>query len=224
MLLSKSNLAVAAVASTNPYDGALNGVLIAEDGSTVASNGRVVLAVGPAREGVGFPDVGPLASVGSGVVLRPEFVEEAEGIIPKDKRVSLQHVAITEARDPGKVELCTIDKSGRERRVADRPKRERYPDWQGVIRKAGGSLRVAVARGDLLSLLRAMERAAPDDGTSPLFLEVGQRGVVLRAASKETGQRVIGVAQGLRVEGWLAQDAWERGIMGAGQKLSPVRK
>jgi len=226
MLLSKANLAVSAVASSNVYDGPLNGVLIDADGATVASNGRVVMAVGPARE-IHFPDVGPTTKPpAGGLVVRPEFIDEADGIIPKDKRVSLQHVAMTQARDQGKVELTTIDKSGRERRVADRPRRERYPDWRSVIKTAGGALKVALARGDLLALLKAIERAAPDDGTSPLFLDVGPGGVILRTSSKTTGQRVIGVAQAIRTDGWLGKDAWEESIddRPASSKIAPKKK
>jgi hypothetical protein len=221
MLYSRANLLVARVASDNPYDGALHGVALERDGGTVASNGRVILAVGPAGAGVQFPDVGERASVGEGVVLRPELVEEALKIIPKDKRLSLQHVALTVARDPSKVEFCTIDKAGKERRIADLPKKERFPDWRKVAAKARGSVpkaKVCLARRDLVLLLRTMEEAAPDAGNdAKVFLEVGGEGggLVLRTVNRATGQHVLGVASGVRLEGgaWLPCDTWEGDVL-----------
>lgn len=216
MLFSKANLTVAKVASGNPYDGPLNGVALESDGSTVAGNGRVFLAVGPAQKDLYFPEVGELADIGQGIVVNPELATEAAKIIPKDKQISLQHVALTEPREPGKVEFTSADRSGRERRVAERPKRERYPDWRRVVREARGQkpLRICVGRKDLISMLQALDEAAPDDGDSALYLEMGN-GLVMRAVCKTTGQRVIGVAGARKMDDaqWLADDDWEKTVM-----------
>jgi hypothetical protein len=215
MLYSKANLKVAGVASTNPYDGALNGVQFDPDGGTVASDGNALVAVGPVKDGQHFPDVGQLAEPGDdGTVLAPDFVAEVETIIPKDKRLSLQHVAMTVGSDSNKVEFTTIDKSGRVRRIAEYAKRERFPNWRATVKRAKGEnpIRVCVGRKALLNVLKTIVDACPDSGDSPIFLEIGG-GVVLRAVNKETGQHVVGVATSYNVgDKWMETDAWEAKI------------
>jgi hypothetical protein len=224
MLFSKANLQVAAVASTNPYDGGLNGVRIDPDGATVACDGNGLLAVGPARGETHFPDVGPQATPGEqGLVLPLDLVTKAESIIPKDKRISLQHVAMTVGQEPGQTEFTSVDKTGMRQRVALRPKRDRYPEWKKVVAKAlqrtatgeadrGAAIRVCVSRKTLLGVLRALVDACPDAGDAPIFLEIGS-GIVMRAVNRQTNQRVIGVASAYATNGqWLEKDEWERGV------------
>lgn len=231
MLYSKANLQVAAIASANPFDGALNGVQFDPDGATVACDGNALLAVGPAKAETHFPDVGPRGRPGAqGMVLKPDFVAEVETIIPNDKRVSLQHVALTVGSDPSKTEFSTIDKSGRVRRVAEWPKRDRFPPWREVVRKALArrdgtpAVRVCVGRKSLLNVLKALVDACPDAGDSAVFLEIGS-GVVLRAQNKETGQHVVGVAAAFNVgDKWMAQDEWERSINGESEARALPKK
>lgn len=235
MLYSKANLQVASVASTNPFDGAMNGVQFDPDGSTVACDGAGLVAVGPANPATQFPDVGPRGSPGAqGIVLKPDFIAEVETIIPKDKRVSLQHVAMTVGADPSKTEFTTIDKSGRVRRVAEYAKRDRPIDWKSVVRKAlvpraggagGGEVtRVCVGRKALLNVLKTLVDACPDQSDAPVFLEIGS-GIVMRSVNRETGQRVVAVAAArVSAEGWPEKDSWERGIMGGEAEIAPTKK
>lgn len=232
MLYSKANLKVAAVASTNPYDGALNGVQFDPDGSTVACNGSALVAVGPVKTKVhGFESVGQQGSPGTqGIVLKPDFIKEVETIIPKDKRVSLQHVAMTVGADPAKTEFTTIDKSGRVRRVAEWPKKDRIFGWRDVVRKAASPiagehvLKVCVGRNALLDVLQAVCDACPGSGDDPVFLEIGS-GIVVRTVNRETGQRVIGVASArVSAEGWPEKDEWEKSAMPDGKVLRKFSK
>jgi len=227
---SKANLEVGQVASTNPFDAALNGVQFDPDGGTVACNGNSLVAVGPTKADTHFPDVGERATPGqNGVVLKPDFVAEVKGIIPKDKRVSLQHVAMTVcSADPSKTEFCTIDKTGRTRKVAEWPRQERFPDWRKVVRKAltpklpGGKVtRVCVGRKSLLAALKTLIDASGDGSDSPVFLEIGA-GVVMRAVNRETGQHIVAVAAALNAgDEWMKPDAWENGIYGE-REIPPI--
>jgi hypothetical protein len=216
MLYSKANLMVARVASTNPYDGALNGVVLDGDGSTVAGNGNIFLAVAPAQVGLYFPDVGPMAKIGKGVVIPPELAIKAAKIIPKDKQISLQHVAMTEAKDGRSVEFTSVDRAGGKECASLPPKRESVYDWRAIARKARSDspLRVCVSRRGLIDMLQALEAAAPDGGDSPLYLEIGD-GIIARATCKSTGQRVMGFAAAHKIdaEQWPVPDAWERSVM-----------
>jgi hypothetical protein len=219
MLYSKANLEVASVASTNPFDGSLNGVQFDPDGATIACDGAGLVAVGPTKAETHFPDVGTRGNPGeNGIVLKPDFVSEIKTIIPKDKRVSLQHVAMTVGKDPSKTEFTTIDKSGRVRRIAEWPKRERYQDWRLVVQKAlttrdgSAPIRVCVGRKTLFTVLKTLVDACPDTGDAPIFLEIGS-GVVLRSANRQTGQHVIGVAASYATGNqWMEKDNWEETI------------
>lgn len=80
MLFSRANLQVVQVASTDPFDRALNGVKFEPDGSTVAGNGKVLVAVGPADPTkVHFPEraAQPLTPGDQGVVMPTDAVERA---------------------------------------------------------------------------------------------------------------------------------------------------
>jgi len=226
-LFSKANLVVSQVASKDKFDKGLSGVQFEPDGSTVAGNGRVLMAVGPANEDkIHFPDVGERDSPGkSGVVLSVNFVTEALKNLPKDKRISLQHVAMTKAKSSGKKEFTCITGGGLERRVADKPMREVYPNWKGVIKKVRGDdpVKVCVNRRDLIDLLKALESACPDKGNeNPLFLEIN-KGIVLRCFNRETGQHAIGAINAFNTQGhWMERDEWEKSIFQ--KNMLPKRK
>lgn len=219
MLYSKANLKAAQMASGNPFDGALNGVYFDGDGATIASDGNGMIAIGPTKAATHFPDVGQRGTPGlHGIVLKPDFVSEVETIIPKDKRVSLQHVAMTVGKDPSKTEFTTIDKTGRTRAIADWPKTERFPKWQNEVKRAlqrkdgAEVVRVCVGRKTLLDVLKTIVDACPDSNEAPIFLEIGD-GVVLRTRNRETGQHVVGVVTAYNTQGeWLARDEWETSI------------
>lgn len=223
--LSKANLMVAQVASGDPFDRGMNAVHVEANGATVATNGKVVMAVGPVREeSLRFPEVGELATVpASGLQLPVDLVTEALKNLPKDdKRPALQHVALTAGPGTagGRVEFTAVTAGGRERRVADFPKREPFIDWKSIARnaKAEGEVRLCVNRQDLIDLLKALEAACPDRaGDNPVYLEVSPKGMLLRCQTRETGQHALGVMRGYETgEAWLERDEWEGEVLGTG--------
>jgi hypothetical protein len=249
MIFSRANLSVVAVASRDPFDKGLNGVRVEPDGSTVAGNRRMILAIGPVDSeggeggGVFFPVGGRVGVGDEGVVLPVDLVSEALGDLPRGSRPELQYAAVTGrggdgvggagvGAGAGKVELTTVNAGGRERRVADYPKRERFPDWRAVVRgiRGGGGdgvvARMVVNRKDLIALLGAMDEACPDkSGENLVWIELG-RGMVLRSFNRETGQRAVGSITvskvGAGTEGWLPLDWWEEGVMGVVRKVVKV--
>jgi len=220
-LYSRANLTVAEVASRDEFDRGLCGVWLDPDGSTAAGDGRSgFMAVSPAGEVQGFPDVGEQVEVGEGggKVLSVKFVKEATKNLPRDKRIALQHAAMTKcASDGRKVELTCVSAEGVERRIAAFPKRDAYPDWREVMRGAvrEGGVRVCVNRRHLIDMLQAMERACPDRGdVNPVFLEIG-KGVVMRSTNHDTGQRAVGCLSSYNTKGkWLERSEWEKGVFG----------
>lgn len=229
MLLSRGNLAVAKVASQNPLDMGINCIHVAKDGTTVGTNGKVMMAVGPVDENkIHFPEVGERYFPGEkGIGLPLDLVDKAVKNLPKDKRAALQHVAMTDHRDPRKVELTCTDMR-HEQRVSGNPKEEPFPDWRATVRhvRGSGGMKVCVNRDDLIDVLEALREACPNQGGgNPVFLEIHQDGLgmAIRCANRETGQRAVGAINAYKTDGqWLPCDEWERGVFDVQVKL--VRK
>lgn len=223
MLLSKANLMVSNVASTNPSDIGINCVHINPDGSTVAANGKVVMAVGPVDEGrITFPDVGERAIPGPrGTSIPLDLLDKAVKNLPREKKASLQCVAMTKGRDPKKVQLTTTDMR-HEQRIEGFPKPEPFPEWKAALRKIRGDgvsgARICLNRRDLIELLKAMDEACPDHGSeSPIFMEINEQGtgLIVRATNRETNQRAIGGITAYNTNGqWVQADAWEKEVFG----------
>lgn len=230
MLFSKSNLMVGQVASTNINDTGINCIHLNPDGSTAATNGKVVMAVSPVdAKRVHFPDVGEQATPGpNGVSIPLDLLDRAIKNLPKDKRVSLQNVAMTKNRDPRKVELTCTDMR-HEQRVAGQPKSEPFPLWKQVMRRVRGTggVKICLNRKDLIQLLTALEAAAPDKGgENPVYIEINPScvGMVLRCVNRETGQRAVGAITAYNTGGqWLPTDEWEKDVFQTEvKKLKPV--
>lgn len=243
MLLSKTNLSVVNVVSTDKHDRGLTGVRVEPDGSTVASNGRMILAVGPARQDIAFPDVGTRSGPGKlGKVLEANHIKEAIKNLPKENRLTaMSNVAMTAPKDPAKVGLTCLRPDGSERTIAMRPMSEGYPDWKQAVKKVHnqgmtvdpvtgrslhhpntangqdtGMVRAAVSRKDLIALLTAMDKACVDRGAEDVvFIEIGN-GLKLRTYSRETEQHILGTLNAYNTRGqWLEYDEWECEVLGA---------
>ena len=222
-LYSKANLMVKGVAHKDPAEEALNRVQLEADGSTVASNGTLLMAVGPVHEEeVSFPDLeneGVEVPAG-GVGLRLEVADEVVRNLPKGKSSrSLDHALVVRC-DEKRVELATTDMV-KEKKVAARPARGAYPEWRTLLRRARGQVgagRVCVNKRDLIQLLAAMDKACPDPGNeNPVYIEFGgaeSDGIILRSANYDTGQRCIGYIMPLDTGGqWLQTDDWEQRVL-----------
>ena len=220
MLFSKANLAVTKVASDDPKDASLNCVHFTVDGATVASNGKCIMAVSPVNEdNVHFPFDGAQAEpFAEGVSVELDIVDQAVRNLPRDKRMSLQHVAMTRC-DNLKVEFTTVDMR-KEQRVAGAPVREEFPQWKTIMREARARAvhgRLCINRRDLMQLLDAMDQACPDPGEAPLFIELGGEldGIILRSQNYETAQQAIGFIMPLNTNGkWLGENAWVDATLG----------
>ena len=216
MLISRSNLAAVGAASKDPNDSRLTGLHVARDGSTVATDGRIVVAVGPAPD-VQFPNLGePFIVSESGIRLSNETVAIVGRNIPKGKTVGqLQYAALTRPANPHHVELATTDHR-RVQRVEDEVTADVYPKWEEATRLKRGPVRLCLDRNVLARLLQVLDEAASPhtgSGDARLFLEIAdQQGFVARCVNPETGQRVIGVIGGYKSEKWPELDSWEEGV------------
>lgn len=214
MNYSKANLEVRHVASTNPFERSLNCVHLSGDGATVATNGKVIMAVGPATD-ISFPDVGEVVEPPEGGLNVPlDMVADAVKNLPKDR--TMQNVAMTK-HPYGRVELTTSDTRS-EKRVSQHPIPGAYVDWKTVLRNACGSkpVKVCFNRRDMIELLKALDSACPDkSGENPVYLEIAEdgRGMVMRCFNRQTKQRAIGGMTAYATAGhWLPSDSWERKV------------
>jgi hypothetical protein len=231
VLLSKVNLAVAGIAGTDKKDPVLNRVHLEADGTSVASNGRAVMAVAPVvpERAAAFPRVedeeaepGP-----TGVGVSLSTVADASKAIPKaDKHPSLGYVQVTRC-DAREVELMATD-GVRKRKVSGMPMRGGFLPWRQMLRTARegkAAVRVCV---DRLSLIRLLKAFPPDPGNrNPVFLEMRGDGrpIVARAVSVGTGQRVMGMVNPLDAAGqWLNEDGWETDLREVGEDEPPARR
>ncbi len=216
MIFNKANLTVAKVASQHEHDRGLNCVHLNPDGSSVAANGKVIMAVGPVDEDKAhFPDVGEQTAPGpNGVSIPLDLVEKAMRNIPKGQ-AKLQNIAMTINADPRKVELTTSDMR-LQQRVAGAPHQDPFPNWKKTFRDGRGAFRLCLNRRSLIDLLTAFEDACPDKGDqTPIYLEINEAatGMVARCVNMETGQRVIGAMSAYNTQGhWLPVDVWEQSV------------
>jgi hypothetical protein len=221
-LYTKYNLAVADVANRDAKDVALHRVHLAADGSTVASNGRALMAVSPASKtkSKSFPelDEGNAEPPEEGVGLTLEDVRQLKRNFPTDKRPSLQYAQMTRcspAKNPTTVALMTTD-GKRHQMIKVQPARGKFPKWEGILAKArqkATRARVCVDRMSLVKLLQAIDRASPDaGGYNPVFIEIGgpEDAIVARSHNYESGQTVIGMVTPLAVVDWLEESSWEK--------------
>ena len=224
MLFSKGNLIVRKIASKEVSDRSLNCVHFAEDGATVASNGKCLMAVGAVdSERMHFPDVGGDADViMNGISVGLDIVDQTLKNLPKDKRVSMQNVMMTRC-DSSLVEFTCVDMN-KEQRVAGKPVGERFPEWINILRGAKKKAtlgKICVNRKDLIALLEAMDAAGDSGDEGAVFIEFGEEddAVMLRNVNHKTGQTVIGMVMPLYTGGnWIKNDAWSRKVFGVSAK------
>lgn len=218
MIFSKANLSVGSVASRKDLDRALNCIRLNSDGSTVAANGKVIMAVGPVPAGkIYFPDVGAeqTAPPPQGIGVPLELLDKVMKNLPKEN----PNVALTKPKDERKMQLTITDNRGTEQHIAGSPKLEPFPLWQGILKKVKGEggTRVVLNRQTLLDALQALGEACPDKGgENAVYIEINPEstGMLLRCVNRESGQRAVaGVTAYKQTDGrWLPSDSWEQSV------------
>lgn len=220
MILSKSNLQVVHV-TKNDRIPVLNNVHIAEDGSTVGSNGQTVLLVGPVQEttkrSVPLDEVG----VGESVTISEGTVKDILKNLPRDTQFKglLEHCNVAvDQEDETKVNIQLTD-GKRPHIITGKRWEKKYINYLDVFRRVNQTkhkARVILNLRRLSLLLETIEKACPDSlSTLPLFIEFSEEGdILIRTVNQSNGQRVLGVMSSYKDDGgkWLEPDDWERSI------------
>lgn len=214
MLLSKANITVEGIAATTDADPPLNCIHIAKDGTTVAANGRMMMAVEPVAENSFFPIEERAELPEEGVSVPLHLIAQLRKNLPRDKRPVMQQAAVTKCTRE-KIEMTTISKT-EERKVAGRLLTQEFPRWRGVFaetRRRARRTRVCVSRKDLMQMLEAHDKACVDpSGKNVVFMEIGgeQDPMLLRSVNLATGQHAVGIVNPIDTGGmWIDEDPWE---------------
>lgn len=223
MLISRANLAVLHAASDDEKQPALNRVHLESDGTTVAGNGRMLMAVSPVPDELAekFPMVGEESAdiPRGGVGLRLDLVADAVKGMPRDRRTSIQQAQLTRCDDEV-VELMTTN-GAKKRKSAGMPMRGKFPKWRGEWIKAKKKAcvgRICFNGREMINTLTALLKACPDKGNfNPVFMQFGEEtdGIVMRGMNYETGQAAVAMVNPLDTKGqWMRESEWEKGLVG----------
>jgi hypothetical protein len=199
------------------------------DGTTVATNGRVIIAVEPAGiKDDDDPSVGEPAEVPAGGVDVPaDVVKEVLSKLPRSpQRPALGAALITEASKE-RVELTTTDLH-RTRRVAFEPDPNRtFPDWHRMMidpsKNEVGSVTLSLEElGRIVKTLKAVCKNDVDVPHVTLHVRGDDTSVVLDGGAGG-GRRFVGVLAHVRVKHGAA-NAWQKRVMSGKRIARKVRK
>lgn len=217
MILSKSNLLASMVSAVQKIP-LLNNVFVRKDGTTIASNGKVLIAVAPPNEKIckAYP-------IKDGKV-NEEFLIGCESIghvlkdIPRDTKFQgiLEHCSVH--LDGSDIHFKTTN--GRVTRESNAKRlRLKWIDYKQILSRAMGkksNVKIVLNKNRLLNLLTALDKICPDSSSfSPVFIEFTEgNDVVFRCIHPKTRQRAVGLMTSYKgTEGkWVGENRWERSL------------
>jgi len=221
VIVGKTNLLVVGVTADDKRIPVLDNVYMAEDGSTVGSNGRVVLLVSPVHEQVRNNVPIEESYGGGGVAVEAKAVREAIRNMPRDTMFGglLEHCDIKSFRgDKSSTQLITSD-GHRKRQLSGRVWPRDYINYKKIVRLAFQNEtagRVVLNLKRMLSLLISINKICADpSGETPIYLEFTNAGtIIVRATNRRMRQDVMGIMVTYTgTEGkWKNLSDWERGL------------
>lgn len=207
MTYTKANLAVVKAASKDAFDRGFNGVQFEQDGSTVASNGMIMVVVGPTKK----PKLSDFPGE-NGVNIPINVVDEVFKQVKRTKDIKMQNTFLQD-----KEFNIQREDAGLPTRFGYEPNKDNFPGYKYLFDQMQGEIKFAVNRKCLLQLLQTMEDACPSKGAvGNVFMEIKKdgSGMMLRSENFDTGQRAIGVIGKADVREWLKLSKWEESLLG----------
>lgn len=205
MITNRTALLVCRVISKDKKQSQLAKVHIRADGTTIALNGRAVLAV----EGVSkerqekVPFEGSGTDLNRAVTLPLDLVEKILKGIPIDKQFDgqLELLHINKGKKEGDLIITTHDGKG-EKRLKGTSSNRKYVDYKGIIDmlyfKKKIVARVILDRRRVMDLLAAMDKIC---GDAPTYCEITENNdMFLRSFSADTEQRVVAASAGVATD------------------------
>lgn len=232
MILSKANLTAVVIAADDKTVPMLNNLHVEADGTTVAANGRCMLAVSPVpdevRGGLGYMD--DSGSLGD-ITIAADTVREVMRNMPRDAKFGglLEYTDMARANKEGGVVFRLRD-GMRDRTIGAKIYSRSYFDYRAAFQKAteaGTRARLVLNRKRLISLLEAMDKICPDSsGESPVYIDITRDDDILIKTEGHHGQRVIGFMKAYQGgEGtWMEPNDWEKKMTMQAVKRKPNRR
>ena len=232
MILSKANLEIVRVTKDDKQQARLNTLHITEDGSTVASNGRAILAVSPVSEEreKQFPIKRNGDEREEDITLPAQFVKEILKNLPKDLMFKgvLEHCIIENIDDDAVVVYVTDGK--RTNSIKGQKHRQRYLSYGDVIGQAindsSSRTRAVLNLKRLLTLLSTIDKVCPDStGETPVYLEFTKdNDDIVRGYNRKTGQDIVAVMMSYKdykdIKGkFHINEKWESGLIGTYKRV-----
>lgn len=230
MILSKASLGVAAIAAVDKAIPALGNICICADGSAIALNSAVIVAVGPVENRV--RDAVPLDKGPDGFLPSDQIILSADAArtivkaMPRDTLFKglLEHVSL--ARSGEQISAQVTDGKRKTNTLFNRAS-QRWVEWRSIFRRV---LRAPVAgvvyvnRRRLENVLDTLRAVCPYSGEfSAVKITMGTDGSMsLRAVNEMTGQRVVIGFAGSTSASWPEDTTWEKGLRGGGAVRRPI--
>lgn len=209
LILSKSNLIIHELTAADKAIPVLNNVCIDKNGSTIAANGKVLIAVSPVPDNI-KKNVPLQESKSSESVVSSETIKEVLKQLPKDMNFG------------GLLEYCDFDNGTftssdgrRKKKIEAKIYSRDYIPYNKIFRRASGkkSHRIVLNRKRLASLLKTIDKICPDSsGESAVYIEfTNENDIILKSINHHNGQRCIALMTSYKnIEGnWLEADEWE---------------
>lgn len=225
MIYSRSNLQ--AVQCTGKSPAVLNTVHFVE-GSTIAFDGKLLVAVSPVRDEVKAEIPEQETPAGTlPLTISAETIKEVLKNMPTDKRFH----GLLEHTDLDAAGTFRLTDGKRRRQIMGKIFSKDFINYKEIFQKAKQarvSNKVVLNRHRLKALLDFLDKACPDGSNeSPVYLEFSEdQDVLVRALNPVNGQRAIGYMTSYKAEEgqWLEPDSWESGIAGDEPKPKRVAK
>jgi hypothetical protein len=220
MIISKSSLDAAKLASVDKAVPVLNNLCIRPDGGVVAANGKSMIFVSPVlkeiKEKVPLEEHENLEDV----VLSLETVGELMKAVPKDTMFKgvLEHLEVRETGTEGEV-LVKVTDGKRHKDIRCKGFGRRFVDTDRILDEVLGSQelgRVAVNLRRFLTVVEVLVKVCPDNsGEVPLYLEFYEKATILRTVNIKTGQRAVAIVYNYRPDSlvWMEESDWEKIIL-----------
>lgn len=229
MIFSKANLVAVALSAKESLRKSLSGLFLSRDGSTVATNGVSLMAVGPVPEedSVRFPDRAceQIDPGRGGLLIEADLIQKVLKQIPAK---GLPYVALSRAADDTRVGLTSVEANGDALTFTGKPRPEAFPKWENAVRgvKDDANVQLCISGKELIETLTAVKTAMEDKGgISPLYLEINPEvGIIIRAQCWRTKQPIVAVVAVARSQEWLQHTDWERKVFRKPVKLRKRRR
>jgi len=218
MILSKANLKIVDIASVDKAIPVLNNVHICGDGTTVASNGKVILAVSPVKaevkKAVPIKESNPRDTA----TVSGDTVKEILKNMPKDTMFKglLEHTDFNSSDGS-----FSLNDGKRSRTIFAKLYDRAYIEFRKIFKRAAQAKslhRVVLNRKRLINLLQTLDAVCADSsGESPIFVDLTDKNnIIVRAVNNINGQRALGIMTAYKGEEskWMQPNLWEKKITG----------